>query len=73
VVEYGTRPREEMQRAGMLQRWLRFNGQRDPARAQKLQSEYEAAFYPLEADWRRNVLDQSRDFLARGVAGIGAS
>jgi hypothetical protein len=73
VVEYGTRPREEMQRASMLQRWLRFNGQRDPARAKKLQSDYEAAFYPLEADWRRNVLEQSRDFLARGVAGIAAS
>jgi len=73
VVEYGTRPREEMQRASMLQRWLRFNGAKDPARAKKLQADYEAAFYPLEPDWRRNVLEQSRDFLARGVAGIAAS
>ena len=73
VVEYGTRPREEMQRAGMLQRWLRFNGARNPSLAAKLQPEYEAAFYPREADWRRGVLEQSRDFLDKGVKGIAGS
>ena len=49
--------------------WLRYPR---VASSERL-AEYEAAFYPREADWRRNVLEQSRDFLARGIAGVGAS
>ena len=33
VVEFGTRPRHEMQRASMAQRWMRFEGPRDPVLA----------------------------------------
>jgi hypothetical protein len=35
--------------------------------------EYEAAFYPTDAEWRKAVLEQSRDFIDRGVAGISSS
>jgi hypothetical protein len=73
VVEFGTRPRHEMQRAGMAQRWMRFEGPRDPVLAAKVRREYEAAFYPADAEWRQAVLDQSRDFLDRGVRGIASS
>jgi hypothetical protein len=73
VVEFGTRPREEMQRASMAQRWMRFEGPRDPVLAAKVRREYEAAFYPADAEWRKAVLEQSREFIDRGVAGISTS
>jgi hypothetical protein len=73
VVEFGTRPRRDMQRAGLAQRWLRFEGPRDPVLAAKVRREYEAAFYPKEPEWRVAVLEQSRDFIDKGVAGISSS
>ena len=73
VVEFGTRPRQEMQRASMAQRWMRFEGPRDPVLAAKVRREYEAAFYPAEPEWREAVLEQSQAFIDRGVAGISAS
>ncbi|HLX82129.1 MAG TPA: M14 family metallopeptidase [Burkholderiales bacterium] len=73
VVEFGTRPRHEMQRASMAQRWMRFEGPRDPVLAAKVRREYEAAFYPVEPEWRQAVLGQSREFLDRGVRGISLS
>ena len=72
VVEFGTRPRHEMQRASMAQRWMRFEGPRDPVLAAQVRREYEAAFYPADPEWRTAVLAQSREFINRGVAGIGA-
>ncbi len=73
VVVFGTRPRHEMQRASMAQRWMRFEGPRDPVLAAKVRREYEAAFYPAEPEWRRAVLAQSQEFIDRGVAGVGGS
>ena len=73
VVEFGTLPRREMQRAGLAQRWMRFEGPRDPVLAAKVRREYEAAFYPAAPEWRDAVLAQSKDFIDRGVAGIAAS
>jgi hypothetical protein len=73
VIEFGTLPREGMQRASLLQRWLRFNGAREPGRSAQLQREYEEAFYPSDPAWRAAALEQSREFLDRGVAGISAS
>ena len=73
VVEFGTRPRHEMQRASMAQRWMRFEGPRDPVLAAKVRRVYEEAFYPADPEWRRAVLAQSKDFIDRGVAGVGAS
>jgi uncharacterized protein DUF2817 len=73
VVEFGTLPRRAMQRAGMAQRWMRFEGPRDPVLAAKVRREYEAAFYPADAEWRKAVLEQSREFIDRGVAGISSS
>jgi len=34
--------------------------------------EYEAAFYPADPEWRKAVLVQSKEFIDRGVAGVGA-
>jgi len=73
VVEFGTLPRRDMQRAGLAQRWMRFEGPRDPVLAAKVRREYEAAFYPADPEWRAAVLAQSKDFIDRGVAGISSS
>ena len=73
VVEFGTLPRRDMQRAGLAQRWMRFEGPRDPVLAAKVRREYEAAFYPAAPEWREAVLKQSKDFIDRGVAGVGGS
>jgi hypothetical protein len=73
VVEFGTLPRRDMQRASMAQRWLRFEGQRDPVLAGRVRTQYEAAFYPKDTEWRRAVLEQSREFIDRGVRGVSSS
>lgn len=73
VVEFGTLPREGVQRAALLQRWLRFRGAGDPARASALLPEYEEAYYPSEPRWREAALEQSFEILERGVRGISSS
>jgi hypothetical protein len=73
VVEFGTLPRRDMQRAGLAQRWMRFEGPRDPVLAAKVRREYEAAFYPAAPEWRSAVLEQSKEFIDRGVAGLASS
>ena len=73
VVEFGTLPRREMQRASLALRWMRFEGPRDPVLAAKVRREYEAAFYPAAPEWRTAVLEQSREFIDRGVAGISST
>lgn len=72
VVEFGTLPREGMQRSSLLQRWLRFHGPRDPERARRLLPEYEEAYYSSEPRWREAVLEQSFEILERGVRGISS-
>ncbi len=76
VVEFGTLPREGMQRAALLQRWLRFQGPAiagEAPRLAALQREYDEAFYPAEPRWREAALAQSLEFLERGVRGVSAS
>jgi len=71
VVEFGTLKREEVQRANLGGRWLRFHGERNPAQARKVHAEFCEAFYPSEPRWRHAALEQSREILDRGIAGIG--
>lgn len=71
VVEFGTLKREEVQRANMAGRWLRYRGQSDPALAAKVHREFCEAFYPSDPLWRAAALEQSREILERGIAGIG--
>jgi len=73
VVEFGTRERREMQRACMAARWIQFEGKRDPGKAARLQADYVEAFFPADPKWRQAVLEQSQEFIDRGVAGVGAS
>jgi hypothetical protein len=70
VIEFGTLPREGSQRAQLLQRWLRFEGPRQPDLAARLLADYEEAYYPSEPRWRTAVLEQSADFLERGLLGV---
>jgi phage tail protein X len=71
VVEFGTLKREEVQRANLGGRWLRFHGEKNPAQARKVHVEFCEAFYPSEPRWRHAALEQSREILDRGIAGIG--
>lgn len=71
VVEFGTLKREEVQRANMAGRWLRYRGQTNPALARKVHRDFCEAFYPGDPQWRAAALEQSREILERGIAGIG--
>jgi hypothetical protein len=71
VVEFGTLRREEVQRANMAGRWLRYRGKSDPALAAKVHKEFCECFYPADPKWRAAVLEQSREILDCGIAGIG--
>jgi len=73
VDEFGTRPRAEMQRASMAQRWMRVHGARQPQRLAQVQAEYVEAFYPADPRWRAGVLEQSREIIARGLAGLSST
>jgi len=66
VVEFGTLEREGVQRAALLQRWLRFEG---PGRPELIR-EYEEAYYPFEPRWRELVLQQSYELFERGLKGV---
>lgn len=70
VIEFGTRSRQEMQRANLALRWLRCHGVEDPVLAQAVHADYVEAFYPSAPEWRDAVLEQSRVFLDQAVAGI---
>lgn len=72
VIEFGTRSREEMQRANMSLMWLRAHAETAPALAKAVHADYVEAFYPSDPRWRDAVLAQSRVFLdqaAQGIAG----
>jgi hypothetical protein len=71
VVEFGTLKREEVQRANLGGRWLRYHGADNPALARKVHAEFCEAFYPSDRRWRHAALEQSREILDRGIAGIG--
>jgi len=71
VVEFGTLKREEVQRANMAGRWLRYHGAQNPALARKVHAEFCEAFYPSDAQWRATALEQSKEIFDRGIAGIG--
>ena len=72
VIEFGTRSRQEMQRANMALRWLRCHGKEDADLAKPVHADYVEAFYPSDPAWREAVLAQSRVFLDQAAAGIGA-
>lgn len=70
VIEFGTRPRVDMQRANLALRWLRTHGEANPEAAKLIHADYIEAFYPSDPRWRQAVLEQSRIFLDQAVAGI---
>jgi len=72
VVEFGTLQREGVQRASLLQRWLRWHGPGEPERARQLLPEYEEAYYPSEPRWRTTALEQAQALLDRGLRGVSS-
>jgi hypothetical protein len=72
VIEFGTRPRPEMQRANLALGWLRAHGKKNPALAATVHADYVEAFYPSDPAWREAVLAQSRVFLDQAATGIAS-
>ncbi|MCC6532059.1 MAG: M14 family metallopeptidase [Burkholderiales bacterium] len=72
VVEFGTLPRPQMQRALIAGRWLRYHGRAEPALAAQVQAEYDQAFVPADPAWRRGVIEQSQPIIERALAGLAA-
>ncbi len=70
VVEFGTLPRDQMQRAAMAARWLWAVGTDDAALKQRLTALVREAYYPSAADWRAATLTQSREIIDQGLNGI---
>ena len=57
VVEFGTLKREEVQRANLSGRWLRYHGAQNPALARKVHADFCEAFYPSDPKWRAAALE----------------
>lgn len=70
VIEFGTRPRIEMQKASLSLCWLRKYGHLHPALAERIHADYVEAFYPSDPVWRAAVLAQSEGFLDQAVHGL---
>lgn len=72
VVEFGTLPRPQMQRASMAARWLWATRHQatDIAQRGALMRDIREAFYPSAADWRVSVLRQSKQIIDQGILGI---
>jgi hypothetical protein len=70
VVEFGTHPRERMQRASMAARWLWSHPEANAALGARIMREIREAFYPSEPSWREGVLKQSRQIIDSGLAGL---
>ncbi|MBB1604807.1 M14 family metallopeptidase [Variovorax sp. UMC13] len=76
VVEFGTLPRPQMQRASMAARWLWATRHADDrteagrALRARLMQDIREAFYPAAPDWRAGVLAQSEDIIDRALAGV---
>ena len=71
VVEFGTLPRTDMQRAAMAGRWLWSSSEpaSSPVRTQLMKLVREA-FYPSAPDWRAGVLQQATDIIDKAIAGL---
>jgi hypothetical protein len=72
VVEFGTHPREQMQRASMAARWLWSHAEADAELRSRIMAEVREAFYPSDSRWREGVLEQSRQIIDSGLAGLAA-
>lgn len=73
VIEFGTRSRQDMQKATLSLAWLRKHGHRYPEVAARVQADYVEAFYPSDPAWRAAVVAQSEAFLRQAVAGLSAA
>lgn len=73
MVEFGTRSREAMQRANLAVRWLRYGNRDDPEQVKTLHADYIESCYPGDAQWRKALIEQSRDIIDRALSGIGKS
>jgi hypothetical protein len=68
VIEFGTRPHNQVKDSLRLDRWLKF-GRPDPnANRAALYAQVLGDYCPASPEWRRGVLSHSNELLTRGLA-----
>lgn len=72
VVEFGTLPRDRMQRASIAARWLWTHQEASGDLRLKLMAGIRSAFYPDDPSWRRRVLLQGKEIIDQALAGLAA-
>lgn len=70
VVEFGTYPRERMQRAAIAASWLQRNPSASADLKAKLVAEIREAYYRRDPVWRASVLAQGGPIIDRAIEGI---
>ncbi len=72
VVEFGTLPRDKMQRASIAASWLWSHQEASEDIRSVLMADIRNAFYPSDPFWRQRVLVQGKEIIDRAVAGMTA-
>lgn len=72
VIEFGTKPRNDMRRALQIDQYLKFGGELSSDQRQQMREELLDAFAPLSPDWKCSVLGYAiriQEQALRGIAG----
>jgi len=70
IIEFGTKPNEDIFRAFLIDRWIRFEGTKDTRRSDALRREIMDCYCPEDPAWRTAILEQSRDIFRRTLSGL---
>jgi hypothetical protein len=72
TLEYGTLPGKQVLAALRGEQWLQNHPEAPPAQHQLIKQQMRDAFYVDADDWKEQVLEQAREALEQGLAGLYA-
>lgn len=70
IIEFGTQPNLDIFRAFLVDRWLRFSGERDPAIIKPLKNDMLECYCPVDKQWRESVLQQGAEVFEKSLQGL---
>ena len=70
ILEFGTKSNEEIFRAFLIDRWIRFEGQGKPEKIKALKADIMECYCPQDQGWRRDVLGHSVNILEQSLSGL---
>lgn len=70
VVEFGTQSNEEIFRAFLIDRWIRFEGRHDQEKVTALRADIMECYCPEDKIWRAAVLEQSQEIIQLSLSGL---